>query len=271
MSTAPNPHDFDDLFALQPAGPGRFVAVPPGEGFLFGGLTMALMLQAAVATVREGMVAKSLHALFLNSGLWGPPPIDLNVETAADSRAFSSRRVAVDQLGRRLVDGVVSFHSYEEGEDWQVTAPDVAPPEALESRPMTFASGSQPAEIRLVVESAPGFSEIIHPFWGRSLQPASDGDPMRRYGPVLFLTDYLVIATPFPRASGAGQGKMSRTLEHSIWFHRPVLDDDWLLYSCDATSVVGGRYFSQGTVHDRAGRLIATFAQLGMIRPAPVP
>ena len=263
-----NPDDFGDLFTLKPGGPDRFISEPPGEGFLFGGMSMALSLRAAAATVSAAMAPKSLHMLFLNAGRWGPP-LDLRVEHLTDSRAFSTRRVAGDQDGTQIVAGMASFHLPEEGDDWQLEAPDVAPPERLEARPFELGHGARPAEIRPVLASAPGASEIIHPYWGRPRRPIPADDPALRSCVVVFLTDYLVIATPFPRGSGAGAGKLARTLEHSIWFHRPVLDDDWLLYSCDATTVVGGRALSQGTVHDRAGRLVATFVQQGMIRNAP--
>jgi acyl-CoA thioesterase-2 len=91
------------------------------------------------------------------------------------------------------------------------------------------------------------------------------------FSALIFLTDYLVISTPFPRGTRGGEGKLVRTLEHSVWFHRPILDDDWLLYSSTAASIADGRYFSSGTVHDRPGRLLATFAQQGMIRAEDPP
>jgi acyl-CoA thioesterase-2 len=265
-----SPDDFADLFSLDPSGAGRFVAAPPGEGFLFGGLTMALVLRAASATVRPELRPRSLHTTFLNGGLWGPP-IDLAVDNSADSRAFSTRTVAAEQAGRHLVDATVSFHRPEGGQDWQPPAPEVPPPESLPSRPVEFGSGANPVELRPVFESAPGFVEIIHPFWARTGRPAGVDDPGMLFSALVFLTDYLVISTPFPRGTRGGEGKLVRTLEHSVWFHRPILDDDWLLYSSTAASIADGRYFSSGTVHDRPGRLLATFAQQGMIRAEDPP
>lgn len=260
-------HRFDDLLHVEPTGAdGRYVADPPGDGFLFGGLTMALLLRAAGLTVAPGLQPKSLHALFLNHGRWGPT-LGLAIDRLTDSRAFATRRVAAEQGDKTIVSGLATFHIPEAGDDWQEPMPDVPPPESLDARPARFGSGSDPIEIRPTELSAPGFSEVIHPYWAKARHelPADD---LLGWSALLFTTDYMVIGTPFPRGTRSGERMVSRTLEHSAWFHRPVLDDDWLLYACDATTVVGGRYLARGTVHDRDGRLLASFAQQGMIRPA---
>jgi acyl-CoA thioesterase-2 len=57
------------------------------------------------------------------------------------------------------------------------------------------------------------------------------------------------------------------TLDHALWFHRPGTYDDWLLYSAEPASVASGRGLSRGSVHDRDGRLLASFSQEALIRP----
>ena len=56
------------------------------------------------------------------------------------------------------------------------------------------------------------------------------------------------------------------SLDHAIWFHRPFRADDWLLYSQDSPSASNALGFARGMIHDRAGRLVASFAQEGLIR-----
>jgi acyl-CoA thioesterase-2 len=51
-----------------------------------------------------------------------------------------------------------------------------------------------------------------------------------------------------------------------MWFHRPFRADDWLLYSLDSPSAQGGRGIARGLIYDRAGRLVASTAQEGLIR-----
>jgi acyl-CoA thioesterase-2 len=59
------------------------------------------------------------------------------------------------------------------------------------------------------------------------------------------------------------------SLDHALWFHRPFRADDWLLYAQDSPSASGARGFSRGLVFDRQGRLVASVAQEGLVRPRP--
>ncbi|MCO5600495.1 hypothetical protein L7F22_054608 [Adiantum nelumboides] len=57
------------------------------------------------------------------------------------------------------------------------------------------------------------------------------------------------------------------SLDHALWFHRPVRIDDWLLYAQDSPVAGGARGFARGQIFDRAGNLVASVAQEGLIRP----
>ena len=56
------------------------------------------------------------------------------------------------------------------------------------------------------------------------------------------------------------------SLDHGMWFHRPVRVDEWLLYSTDSPSSSGGRGLARGLIYDRDGRLVASTIQEGMMR-----
>ena len=56
------------------------------------------------------------------------------------------------------------------------------------------------------------------------------------------------------------------TINHAIWWHRHVRADEWLLYVQRSPSAAGGRGLTHGQVFDRAGDLVATVTQEGMIR-----
>jgi acyl-CoA thioesterase-2 len=56
------------------------------------------------------------------------------------------------------------------------------------------------------------------------------------------------------------------SLDHALWFHRPVRADDRLLYSIDSPSAQGGRGLARGQIYDRDGHLVASTAQEGLIR-----
>ena len=59
----------------------------------------------------------------------------------------------------------------------------------------------------------------------------------------------------------------SASLDHALWFHQPFRADDWLLYAQDSPSAGGARGFARGMIFTRDGRLVASVAQEGMIRP----
>ena len=56
------------------------------------------------------------------------------------------------------------------------------------------------------------------------------------------------------------------SLDHAMWWHRPVRVDDWLLYVSDSPSASGARGLSLGKFFNRSGELVASVAQEGMIR-----
>jgi len=56
------------------------------------------------------------------------------------------------------------------------------------------------------------------------------------------------------------------SIDHAMWLHRPMRVDDWLLYCIDSPSASGARGLSRGAIYDRAGTLVASVAQEGLIR-----
>ena len=59
---------------------------------------------------------------------------------------------------------------------------------------------------------------------------------------------------------------MLASLDHGIWFHRPFRIDDWLLYATISPSSSGARGLAFGRIFDRAGTLVASTAQEGLMR-----
>jgi acyl-CoA thioesterase-2 len=56
------------------------------------------------------------------------------------------------------------------------------------------------------------------------------------------------------------------SMDHSLWFHRDVRSDDWLLSVIDSPWAGEGRGLAQAAIYDREGNLVATAAQESMIR-----
>jgi acyl-CoA thioesterase-2 len=255
--------DFAALLAIEPLSEDRFVIRPPGNGFLFGGLSMAMILRAAGRTAAEDKRPMSLHATFLASGDWGGPH-EFVVQRVSDTRSFQVRRVEMITEGRLAVVGNVVFHGAESGDDWQAngTAPDAPAPEALEPIDSKLPGGL--IDLR-PVDGPPTGLDKLHPYWSRPAQPP--GDPRLLECALAYNSDYGVSRSVFPRGTGRSADLLSRTYTHELVFHRPITDG-WWFFDCAAQSVFGGRFYSQGTVRDRAGVLLASFDQQGYVRAA---
>ena len=72
-------------------------------------------------------------------------------------------------------------------------------------------------------------------------------------------------ADPAPPGIGMTDGFRSASLDHAMWFHRPFRVDEWLLYVQDSPSP-SARAASPRRVYTRAGELVASVAQEGLIR-----
>jgi acyl-CoA thioesterase II len=56
---------------------------------------------------------------------------------------------------------------------------------------------------------------------------------------------------------------------HSVWFHRPVRFDEWVLYSTSSPVAADSRGLGTGHFFDRSGQLLATVVQEGIVKHFP--
>jgi acyl-CoA thioesterase-2 len=70
---------------------------------------------------------------------------------------------------------------------------------------------------------------------------------------------------PKPGEAWGGEW-MGVSIDHAIWFHRPVRADDWLLLDFNGHGLIRTRGLATGQVFDRNGTHIATIAQEGLLR-----
>jgi acyl-CoA thioesterase-2 len=246
---------------------------------------IAQALYAASRTV-EDRQAHSLHAYFL---LGGDPevPIVYEVDRLRDGRSFTTRRVLAIQKGEAIFAMSASFQVDEPGYEHQMPMPKVPMPEELpdpeamaklfdtpQSNPLqAFYQRRRPIEIRPVeIERYRGTGELEPKFnvWMRAIEPLPDEPAFHRsvlaYASDMLLLDSSLIAHGTTVFNGKIQ---AASLDHALWFHRPFRADDWLLYAQDSPSTSGARGFSRGLIFDRQGRLVASVAQEGLIRPRP--
>jgi acyl-CoA thioesterase-2 len=254
-----------------------------GWGTVFGGQVLGQALAAAGRTVAAGRDAHSLHAYFLRPG--DPArPITYHVERTRDGAAFSTRRIRADQDGPPIFFMAASFQRPEGGLDHQAAMPEVPGPDGLASfeeltrRFLERAPESQrksldvehPFEIRPVEEFNPFSPRAAAPVahaWLRSTGPLPDDDRVHRCL-LAYASDFALLDTalvPHGRSYWQGDVRVA-SIDHAMWFHRPFRVDDWLLYAMCSPTTSGSRGLVSGQLFDRAGRLVASTAQEGMIR-----
>jgi acyl-CoA thioesterase-2 len=265
---------FDRILDLSEAAPDVFRAVTPAEwpgGRVFGGLVAAQALRAATRTVQPDHAPHSLHAYFVRPGQSGVP-IDHRVDLTRDGRSFSTRRVDSSQDGEVIFTMSASFHRSEPGPEYQLPmAPDVPAPEDLDPPGWPFAGpgGLSGLEMRDVGPTAPGPDGTYRStrrVWLRGVDVGED--PLVHACALTFMSDLgVVMAARPPRPGGAWEATMPASLDHAVWFHRPVRADRWLLYDLHALANHGARGMVRGVIHERSGALVASVAQEVLIRP----
>ena len=52
-----------------------------------------------------------------------------------------------------------------------------------------------------------------------------------------------------------------------MWFFRDFDFDDWMLFSAESPNAYGARGLAKGNIFTRDGKLVASFAQEGLLRP----
>lgn len=254
--------------AVAEHAPGRFAApnLPRPEGRLYGGQLLAQML-AIAARAGGGKRVKSLHASFAREG--DPAePVDFRVERLHEGRSFASVCVRGAQKRGLIASALASLHAEESGLEHQLDAPSVGAPRDAEPVDLAMI----PWEVR-VVGGVDLSSEAVGPprleFWMRA--PALPADPALHQALLALATDLTVIETALRPHAGVSAAHwpdrlQSAVTSHTVWFHRPLRLDTWLLLAQESPVAAGARGFGVGHVFTRAGRLVASYAQESLIR-----
>jgi acyl-CoA thioesterase-2 len=80
-------------------------------------------------------------------------------------------------------------------------------------------------------------------------------------------TDAVIRAYPeAKRYVDTGQWPFNASLDHTIWFHRPLRADRWHLHDMSCHNFVGGRGLAIGHVYSQEGVHVATLAQEALVR-----
>jgi len=255
--------DVASLLELERVKPDAFLGAAPQHGWprLYGGQVVAQALRAAGLTVDPELRVHSLHAYFVRAGTEAEPVL-YEVERVRDGRSFATRQVVAYQAGGAILNLITSFQRPEDGEDRQAIRP---PTDA--GKPADFADAPtdlffQHRVVRSVREPIP--EQIT---WMRVPEQLGD-DPAVHACALAYLTDEdLLGVAVLPHSRGGDwDALMCASLDHAVWFHRPVRADEWLLFSLSGHGVASARGMAIARVFTEAGEHVATVAQEGLVR-----
>ncbi|MEQ6125064.1 acyl-CoA thioesterase II [Pseudotenacibaculum sp. MALMAid0570] len=283
-----NSNDLLDILRLAQLDSHTFSGISKtvGTPAVFGGQVLAQALHAAYQSIPKDRFVHSLHSYFLLPGDM-TIPIKYVVNEMRNGGSFSTRRVTAIQNDKTIFILAASFHQKEEGYEHQESLPkDIKQPEELMSwddvlktmgdllpeKMKAFLSIERPVYFKPV--------EVMNPLEQKDLPPIENvwfklkGNNNNLTLPtkhqiLTYISDYNILnATLKPNASKAHFGNTQMaSLDHSMWFFRDFDFDDWMLYSTTSPSASGARGVATGNIFTRNGKLIASVAQEGLMRP----
>jgi acyl-CoA thioesterase-2 len=263
-----------DILDLEPHGPDTFVGTGPRYpwGGLYGGQIVAQALQASSGTVDDGFVPHSLRAYFIRRGDQDEP-VRYEVDRIRNGRSFCTRRVVARQSIGAILNLEASYQVPEGAPDIETVSfpPDLPRPDELADSSWTpmIARGFVPTS-RLEASGRSGKGRVAT--WMRVTEDL-DERPDLHPGGLAYLsddlpTDAVVRAHPLGGETEEvlRQVLFTASLDHTIWFHRPMRADRWHLHDFSCQTFVGGRGLSIGHIFDEDGSHVATIAQEVLLR-----
>lgn len=260
----------------------------PKFGKVFGGQLVGQALAAASKTVDCLKVVHSLHVYFLLVGDFDIPII-YQVDRLRDGKSFATRRVDAIQKGNIIFTLLASFQKEEQGFDHQeATMPSVPDPETLPNMeelrerrltdpllPRTYRNKVAtsnfvpwPIEIRFC-EPSNSTNQTKSPpslrYWFRAKGKLSDDQALHRCV-VAYTSDLIFLSVSLNPHRKKGFKTSSVSLDHSMWFHRTLRADDWILFVISSPSAYNARGLVLGQMFNRKGELLVSLTQEGLLR-----
>lgn len=281
--------DLDELLAvldLNRVDDDLFTGSHPSKNPIrtFGGQMMAQAFVAASRTLTRELPPSALSVHFIAGG---DPERDLefHVVRLRDERRFANRRVDVRQGDVLLATALVSHLAGGRGLEHGVEAPEVPEPLSVpsiedllvgfeETVPL-FVAALKPIEWRYTNDPAwvmrgKGEQLAHNRVWLTARGPMPD-DPVIHAAALVYSSDTTVLDSIIT-THGLSWGFdriFAVTMNHSVWFHRPVRFDEWVLYSTTSPVAAESRGLGNGHFFDRDGRVLATVVQEGIVKYFP--
>ena len=266
MQAPPQTVDFETMMALEAHGPDTYVGIGPRYpwGGLYGGQIVAQALRAATLTVEERFHVHSLHAFFIRRGD-DREPIRFEVDRLRNGRSFVTRAVVARQASGAILNLSASFQVDEDATDVQAAvAPSAPDPETL-----TGNSWSELFDRRSTLPDDPTRPVGRAAAWMRATTPFGDDRGVHACA-MAYLSDDLPTEAVWglhPDIEGTThEDWFDSSLDHAMWFHRPVRADEWTLWDFRCNGLLSSRGLAVGEAFTADGTHVASVAQEVLMR-----
>ncbi|WZY77400.1 acyl-CoA hydrolase 2-like isoform X2 [Brassica napus] len=216
-------------------------------------------------------------------------PIIYEVSRLRDGNNFATRRVDARQKGKTIFTLFASFQREQQGFDHQESnMPHMLPPETLVSRDemlqrrmtdhlipryyrnkvATQYTAPLPIDIRFC---EPNYSteERKSPsrlkYWFKARGELSDDQALHRCV-VAFASDLMYAFISSDPHLKKRMSAVPVSLDHSMWFHRPLRADDWLLFVMVNLTASQSRGLATGEMFNRKGELVVSLKQEALLK-----
>jgi acyl-CoA thioesterase-2 len=281
--------DFDELLAildLRQIGDDTYVGSHPHKNppRTFGGQMMAQSLVAASRSLKHSLPPSALSVHFIAGG---DPEKDLefHIVRLRDERRFANRRVDVMQGGELLTTAMVSYLSGGRSLEHAVEPPDVPGPLSVpdvdellrgyEKVVPHFVSALRPIDWRHANDPSwvmrDKGEKLTHNRVWMKARGAMPDDPVLHTAAMVYSSDTTVLDSIITThgLSWGWDRIFAVTTNHSVWFHRPVRFDEWVLYSTSSPVAADSRGLGTGHFFDQSGQVLATVVQEGIVKHFP--
>ena len=243
---------------------------------IYGGHFVGQALAAGFATVEAPKLAQSFHCYFLLPGD-SSVPIHYAVTRLREGRGSDVRNIIAYQKNRPIFQMTASFKLPEEGDVHQPEMPLVRDVESLlEELKFDEPQFNPPPTLEGRTEILMASDHFIQPAYvaGRAaelklwMRCNSDHPLSQRESQIAlaFMSDSTLMFNSVIPHGLPFQTHRLTSIDHAVWFHRPVDAAEWVLFDQRSSAAADGRGMNHGELYNRQGQLIMTAAQESMLR-----
>lgn len=252
---------FSEMMTLDERGSDSYIGRGPSYpwGGLYGGQIVAQSLVAAAATVEPEFHVHSLHAYFIRRGD-ASQPIRFDVDRLRNGRNFVTRAVVALQSTGAILHMSASFQLGRAARYTQTYPfPQTPDPETIDDTSWTP-----------MIERRPVIDENGRALAWLRIPDAAPDDAVLAAAALAFLSDDLpadcVRSQQQMADSDHDSNAFGISLDHAIWFHHPVVGDEWQLHDYRCEGLGTPRGLAAGHIFSASGTHLATVAQEVLLR-----